>query len=415
MHNANKSQDDEVRLHLRVEQVPHELSLSSAPGCLDDGLKAAGAQGLVFLPLLPPGRPSKPLPHRKVAKARAQVQGQAWHSGSIQHHGATGQSTPAVYSFQLDTTAARVHAEALGLEIFYSICSGGALQSHEVTAFAQEPGFDLENIQASAREGSRAIWKALLGMRFLPQSTMAAGSQSVYLGVLALLIIGFGLIMNVLFSTGWVVPARDHNGQLIDNWEQIMQLLHPIVLPTLVVGLYMRWVSRVKHPEVNGALSPEQAATQWNYGASHRLVVWLLLLLGVALLGSARAGSLGELGNQDWMEDVTLNYVIALWLLGPLAYSRDISTAFSSAIETIITVIFSMFGVKLALMISGIASSTLWSVTLGLLAIDAIQGLKPAFSWCVGLFTQLGLLGLLISFSWTRARVQFQRWAVVDG
>ena len=100
---------------------------------------------------------------------------------------------------------------------------------------------------------------------------------------------------------------------------------------------------------------------------------------------------------------------MALWILTPLTYARDYTSAFGACLEAAITVCIAIFVISLTLMITNFLTTLFWSILGSLLPFVIPIGITEPISALVDIAAELFLFSIVLGYSWTKTREHFGR------
>ena len=354
----------EARLHVRGEDREYTLAPESLSADLDAHLAEKDAQTFVFLPLFSPKKKKRKRAsdERRVEKRRKKLGEGEWYQGELETSDTDGALIPAAYTFDLRRYKARVIAESLGLQHFYWGCREGKIEVHQVEPFDKDEPFDLGSIRAVSKKGLRDLRRAAFDLPRLPESVAAVGGDMVRLGSVAMVVIGIALAFIVVAAFGHATPVIPEGESVSWTWTLLLLPLHPVILPTLAMGWYLRRHLLGGDETVRRELTRDEAGKAWNESAPHLLAVWIIILSGVLLLTFARLMAKDELSAVALVDKAATSGLIALWVITPLTYARDMPSAIGSSIEAAITVVVSVFVMKMTMFFAGVMTVSLLGV-----------------------------------------------------
>lgn len=409
-----KHAPDSTRLSLGEVGVQLELTPGFASSKLDELLREHDAETLVFLPLRKPRKkpkkkPKPPLSERDLEKRRAKLGDGPWHTGELLCEATEPAPIPAAWRFDLRRFEARLIAEELGLEQYYWACRDSAVEAHEVEMFSSDDAFDLNLMRARSREGMKELLQVLFDFACLGKSARAAGSSLARLGWATALVLGISLVACILSLAGttWfsLGPGPRLGGVL----------MHPVLIPALLLAGYLR-INANEHAEAVHRpnlreLSREEADTQWVQIAPHMLAVWIILALSVNLLTLCGLLVAGDFTVLTFVEDSTESFLVALWLLTPLTYARDLSSTVGACIEAVITLLVAWFVIAITLACTNLVAGILVTVIISIVPFDLPVWIVGPFQALASIAAELALATLFLGYTWSKAQEHYGRWA----
>lgn len=226
------------------------------------------------------------------------------------------------------------------------------------------------------------------------------GGRRSRLALVAAGLLAAGLGANALAL--WV-PAEI---QAAGSWHLVDWLLHPVLLPAVALGLYLRgnvgYQAERRHRAREGTRA--QALAMWDEAAPQVVVVYALAALAVALLSLARLRG-EEFGEEVWVEDTARSLVVCAWVLSPIAHTERLRDALGPAFESAIGAIVSLLVMQITLWLSSMGASILVAI------LKALLPLPPAPIEGVGVLleiaAELGFLGLMLGYTYEKEREHF--------
>jgi hypothetical protein len=106
---------------------------------------------------------------------------------------------------------------------------------------------------------------------------------------------------------------------------------------------------------------------------------------------------------------VTTSFIICVWMLLPIAHSRDVETLFKSAFESGITAAVSIVTIKLSLYLTNLVTDTLFGVLTNLLPFEIPERLQQLISSVINVGAEVFFMAVLLGYAWSRTRQQFMR------
>jgi hypothetical protein len=96
-------------------------------------------------------------------------------------------------------------------------------------------------------------------------------------------------------------------------------------------------------------------------------------------------------------------------MLLPIAHSRDVKPVLSSAYESAIAALVSIFTIKLSLFITNLFTDFIWKVIAGLVPFDIPEALQRLINSIIEFGAEVFFVAVLLGYAWSRTRQQFMR------
>jgi hypothetical protein len=400
-----KNQPVELRIEidgLDITAVPNKYSAE-----FDRLLEQRGAESFVFIPLAKLGKKGQRLldSPAAAAKKRAKLPEADWYDGELRGRD-NGYAVPGVLAFDIRRRTAREIAGAVGVNQFIWGTSGAPVESHVVRLFKHAGGPSWKSARARALTGLTDMVVSARHLAALPtaveesQTTIQKFRQLV--AVVLAVAIAAGAIEAVLFallganeSTSWLVPI-------------INVVFYPFVIPAVLVGIYLR-VLMQRGEQLARDFTAAEAEQNWLKVAPHLLALWVLCWLAILLLTwlqSVPSADLGFLGRTD---GVMTSFIICVWMLLPIAHSRDVETLFKYGFESGIAAAVSIFTIKLSLFLTNLITDTALGVLTSLLPFEIPERLQQIISSVINFGAEVFFVVVLLGYAWSRTRQQFMR------
>jgi hypothetical protein len=147
----------------------------------------------------------------------------------------------------------------------------------------------------------------------------------------------------------------------------------------------------------------------WIKVAPHLLALWVLCWIAVGLLTSLQSVPSADLGFLGRTSGMTTSFIICVWMLLPIAHSRDVETLLKSAFESGIAAAVSIFTIKLSLYLTNLVTDTLFGVLTNLLPFEIPERLQQLISSVINIGAEVFFMAVLLGYAWSRTRQQFMR------
>jgi hypothetical protein len=152
-----------------------------------------------------------------------------------------------------------------------------------------------------------------------------------------------------------------------------------------------------------------EAEGNWTLVAPHLLALWALCYVAVLMLTWQQTVPSADLPFLGRTDGVSTSFIICVWMLLPIANSRGIDALFSSALESGITALLSIFAITLSLYITNLITDVLWGVFAALMPFDIPEALQRLINGIINIGAEVFFLAVLLGYAWSRTRQQFMR------
>ena len=96
-------------------------------------------------------------------------------------------------------------------------------------------------------------------------------------------------------------------------------------------------------------------------------------------------------------------------MLLPIAHSRDVKSLFSSAFESGITALLSIFMITISLYVTNLITDAIWNAAAGFLPFDFPETMQQIINGIINFGAEVFFLAVLLGYAWSRTRQQFKR------
>ena len=397
---SKKNKNPPVEVQLRIDG----LALAAAPGqhsaASDQLLERHGANSFVFIPL------AKFTGKERRKKARAwslarkkKLPDGEWFDGELRNTD-NGESVPGVLGFDLRRRDAREIAENLGVKQFVWGAHGAPVEEHFTKILEDDDAYSWGAARGRAIYGLRDIFDTARDMRQLPravaesQTTMDRFKQLVFL-VLGIAIVA-GLMQGVLLGRqGWIATLT-------------LIAFYPPVMPAVLVGVYLR--ALMSKAELQGRdFTAREAEENWVLVAPHLLALWALCYAAVLILTWLQTVPSTDVDFLGDTSGVSTSFIICVWMLLPIAHSRGVNSLVSSAFESGVTALLSIFMIKLTLYLTNLLTDVLWGLIASLVPFGIPEALQRIITGIINVGAEVFFLAVLLGYAWSRTRQQFMR------
>jgi hypothetical protein len=143
--------------------------------------------------------------------------------------------------------------------------------------------------------------------------------------------------------------------------------------------------------------------------APHLLALWALCFAAVTVLTWMQSVPEADIQFLGRTSGVTTSFIICVWMLLPIANSRDVKTLFSSAIEAGITAAVSILGIKISLWVTDQITDVMWAVLASVLPFGIPERLMQVIDLFIDIGAEVFFVAVLLGYAWSRTRRQFTR------
>ena len=399
---SKKNKDQLVEVQLRIDG----LELTAAPNRhsadFDRLLEQNDANSFVFIPLakLRGKKQHKESKAQSLAhKKKKKLPEGKWLDGKLRN-AEDGETVPGVLAFDIRRRDARAIAEKVGIKQFVWGAHGAPVEEHSTKIFEDDDAYSWNSARRRALDGLQDLFVTAVDIRQLPQAveesqtTMERFRQLVYLVIGLVFVAGF-LQMVLLETESW-----------LKNFTRIV--FYPSVMPAVLVGVYLRALMKKAEAQSRDFTAAE-AEGNWPLVAPHLLALWGLCYMAVLLLTWLQTVPSTDLPFLGRSSGVSTSFIICVWMLLPIAHSRGVDSLFSSAIESGITAVVSIFTIKLSLYLTNLLTDALWSVAASILPFDIPEALQRIINAIINVGAEVFFLAVLLGYAWSRTRQQFMR------
>ena len=399
---SKKNKDQLVEVQLRI----NGLELTAAPNRhsadFDRLLEQNDANSFVFIPLakLRGKKQHKESKAQSLAhKKKKKLPEGKWLDGKLRN-AEDGETVPGVLAFDIRRRDARAIAEKVGIKQFVWGAHGAPVEEHSTKIFEDDDAYSWNSARRRALDGLQDLFGTAVDIRQLPQAveesqtTMERFRQLVYLVIGLAFVAGF-LQMVLLETESW-----------LKNFTRIV--FYPSVMPAVLVGVYLRALMKKAEAQSRDFTAAE-AEGNWPLVAPHLLALWGLCYVAVLLLTWLQTLPSTDLPFLGRSSGVSTSFIICVWMLLPIAHSRGVDSLFSSAIESGITAVLSIFMIKLSLYLTNLLTDALWSVAASILPFDIPEALQRIINAIINVGAEVFFLAVLLGYAWSRTRQQFMR------
>lgn len=396
-----KTKNQPVEVQVRINGLAATGAPNKRSADFDYLLERNDADSFVFIPLakLRGKKRRKPFKGMAAARKKEKLPEGKWFDGELRNS-EDGETVPGVLAFDIRRRDAREIAEKVGVKQFVWGTHGAPIEGHFTKIFEDDDAYSWASARRRAFDGLKDIYATAVNMPHLQraveesQTTMERFKQLVY-GVLGLATVAGFIQMALLSAETWFT-----------NISRIA--FYPFVIPAVLVGVYLR--ALMKKAEMQGRdFTASEAEDNWTLVAPHLLALWGLCYMAVVLLTWLQAVPSADLPFLGRTSGVSTSFIVCVWMLLPIAHSHDVESLFSSAFESGITALVSIFTIKISLYITNLITDTLWQVAAALLPFDIPEILQRIINGIINFGAEVFFLAVLLGYAWSRTRQQFMQ------
>ena len=174
------------------------------------------------------------------------------------------------------------------------------------------------------------------------------------------------------------------------------------------MGVYLRTLMK-KAEQQNRDFTAAEAEDNWILVAPHLLALWVLCYMAVLLLTWLQTVPSGDLPFLGRTSGVSTSFIICVWTLLPIAHSRGVKPLFSSAIESGVAALASIFTIKISIYVTNLVTDVIWEVAAALVPFDIPEALQQIINAIINFGAEAFFLIVLLGYAWSRTRQQFTR------
>jgi hypothetical protein len=396
-----KNKDQPVEIQVRIDGLEHTATPGKRSADFDQLLERKSASSFVFISLakLSGKKRRKAFKAAAVRRRKKKLPEGTWVDGELRNSD-DGETVPGVLAFDIRRRDAREIAETVGVNQFVWGTHGAPVEAHLTKIFEGDDAYSWSSARRRAFDGLRDIFVAAANISHLPraveesQTTMERFRQLVY------------LVLGLAFAAGFLQMALLGTETWIANITRIV--FYPCVMPAVLVGVYLRALMK-KAEAQSRDFTASEAEDNWTLVAPHLLTLWGLCYMAVILLTWLQAVPSADLPFLGRTSGVSTSFIVCVWMLLPIAHSRDIESLFSSAFESGIAALVSIFTITVSLYVTNLITDVIWSVAAGLLPFDIPETLQRVINGIINFGAEVFFLAVLLGYAWSRTRQQFMR------
>ena len=395
-----KNKDQLAEVQLRIDGLEVTAAPNKHSADFDRLLERNGANSFVFIPLAK----LKGKKRRKASRASALARKKKlpegnWLDGELRNT-EDGETVPGVLAFDIRRRDAREIAGKVGVKQFVWGAHGAPVEEHFTKIFEDDDAYSWNSARRRALDGLQDIFVTAVNIRQLPQAVEESQTNMERFRQLVYLVIGLA------FVAGFLQMALLGTESWLTNITRIA--FYPSVMPAVLVGVYLRALMKKAEAQSRDFTATE-AEGNWTLVAPHLLALWALCYVAVLLLTWLQAVPSTDLPFLGRSSGVSTSFIICVWMLLPIAHSRGVDSLFSSAIESGITAVVSIFTIKVSLYVTNLLTDALWGVAASVLPFDIPEALQRTINGIINVGAEVFFLAVLLGYAWSRTRHQFMR------
>ena len=397
---SKKNKNQPVEIQLQIDGHEHTAAPNTHSTDFDHLLERNRANSFVFIPLAKLTGKKRRRSSRASALARKKkLPDGNWLDGELRNS-EDGETVPGVLGFDIRRRDARTIAEKVGVKQFFWGAHGAPVEEHFTKIFQDGDAYSWRSARRRALDGLSDIFVTAADIRQLPraveesQTTMERFKQ---LGGLVIgLAIAAGLLQKALVGTeGWLT-----------NITRIA--FYPPIMPAVLVGVYLRTLMKKAETQSRDFTTAE-AEDNWTLVAPHLLTLWALCYVAVLSLTWLQTIPSADLPFLGRTSGVSTSFIVCVWMLLPIADSRDVKSLVSSAFESGIAALVSILTFKISIYITNLITDALLGAVASLVPFDIPEALQRIISGIINVGAEVFFLAVLLGYAWSRTRQQFMR------
>ena len=364
---------------------------------LDHLLEKRSAVSFVFIPLARPTKKGRSVDKVAVkARNKAELPADDWYDGELRVSD-NEHAIPGVLAFNVRRRRAREIAGKVGVKLFFWGTSGSPVEQHAVKIFEHDGTYAWKTVRSRAFGGLSDIFDTVRNIEELPTAVQESQTTMQKFWQLVYVVLGICTTVGILhtFAIG-----------LLGTVARVV--LYPVVIPAVFVGIYLRVLVRKGEAQARDFTAAE-AEENWHKVAPHLLALWALCLTAVSLLTWVQSVPETDFPFLGRTSGVTTSFIICVWMLLPIANSRDVKTLFRSALEAGITAAVSIFAIKISLYVTDQITDALWGVLAAILPFVIPDRLMQLIDFFINIGAEVFFVAVLLGYAWSRTRQQFTR------
>jgi hypothetical protein len=396
-----KNKDQPIEIQLRIDGIELIATPGKHSNDFDLLLERNGANSFVFIPLakLRGKKRHNVFSAASVARKKEKLPDADWFDGELRNT-EDGETLPGVLAFDIRRRDAREIAEKVGVKQFVWGTHGAPVEGHFTKIFEDDDAYSWGSARRRAFDGLKDMFFTATNIPHLSraveesQTTMERFRQLVY------------VVLGLSFTAGFLQMALLGTETWFANITRIA--FYPFVMPAVLVGVYLRALMK-KAEAQNRDFTASEGEDNWTLVAPHLLSLWGLCYMTVVLLTWLQAVPSTNMPFLGRTDGVSTSFIVCVWMLLPIAHSRDIESLFSSAFASGIAAVVSIFTIKISLYVTNLISDAIWKVAAALVPFDIPEALQRIINGIINFGAEVFFLAVLLGYAWSRTRQQFMR------
>ena len=392
-----KKQAPTFEFRIRIDGLDIVAAPSVRNADLDHLLEKRGAVSFVFIPLArPEGRRQSIEKAATRGRNKAKLAAEDWYDGELRASN-NEHAIPGVFAFNVRRRSARELAEKIGVKQFFWGTSGVPVEQHAVKIFEDDGTYAWKTVRSRAFGGLSDFFDTVRNIAALPTAVLESQTTLQKFWQLVYVVLGVCTAAGILHTFA------------IESLGTVAKVaLSPFVIPAVFVGIYLRVLVR-KGEEQARDFTAAEAEENWHKVAPHLLALWALCWTAVSVLTLFQSVPDADFPFLGRASGVTAPFIICVWMLLPIANSRDVKTLFSSAFEAGITAAISIFVIKISLYVTDQITDALWGVLAAMLPFVIPERLMQLLDFFINVGAEVFFVAVLLGYAWSRTRQQFTR------
>ena len=392
-----KKQKRTFEIRIRIDGLDIVAAPRVCSTDLDHLLEKRSAVSFVFIPLARPGKKRRSV-DKAAARARnkAELPSDGWYDGELRVSD-NEHAIPGVFALNVRRRSAREIAEKVGVKLFFWGTSGAPVEQHAVKIFKDDGTYAWKTVRSRAFGGLSDILNTVRNIEELPTAVQESQTTMQKFWQLVYVVLGICTAVGLLHTIAV---------ELLGTVARVA--FYPVVIPAVFVGIYLRVLVR-KGEEQARDFTAAEAEDNWHNVAPHLLALWALCLVAVSLLTWLQSVPEADFPFLGRTSGVTTSFIICVWMLLPIANSRDVKTLFSSAIEAGITAAVSILAIKISLYVTDQITDALWGLLARVLPFVIPERLMQVIDFFIDIGAEVFFVAVLLGYAWSRTRQQFTR------
>lgn len=294
----------------------------------------------------------------------------------------------------------------MGVNQFIWGTSGAPVEPHDVKIFKDDADRSWKSSRARAIVGLSDIAVSARHIAALPTAVEESQTTMEKFWRLVAIVLGAAIAAGTVKAALSELLSSDGSTSWLASIINI--LFYPFVIPAVLVGVYLRVLMQNGEQPARDFTAAE-FEKNWIKVAPHLLALWALCWMAVVLLTGLQSVPSSNLGIFGRTSGVTTSFIICVWMLLPIAHSRDVETLFKSAVESGITAAVSIFTIKLSLFLTNLVTDAVFGVLANLLPFEIPERLQQLISSVINFGAEVFFVAVLLGYAWSRTRQQFMR------